>query len=152
MKGYLMNSLIKRVLAIILAVSTVFCLVGCVEADPTLLNEKVTAMIDLSVEHDAVTRYSMLYPGVTDADTYLSTVELIDDYFPVTAGYTWELQQWNITKGTKNSVEIYDGQYKVEFDGRVFFIIATWRSDSDGEGFTRFQIVSEEDQIAAKNN
>ena len=152
MKGYPMKSLIKRFLLIILAASIGICLTGCVDADPTLLNEKVTTMIALSIEHDTESRYSMLYPGVIDVDTYRSTAKMIDEYFPVTANYTWELQQWNATKGLGNPVEIYDGQYKISFDGKTFYAYVVWRSDSGGDGFTRFQIVSEEDQIAAKGN
>ena len=140
-KKYIM----KRILAIILAVSIVSCLAGCSKVTPSLLTEKVTEMIDLSVDRDTESRYALLYPDVTDIDTYRITTEMIDDYFPVTEGYTLELQQWNITKGVNNKTEIHEGEYKAEFDGNVFYINAVWRSDSDGEGFVRFWVVSEEE-------
>lgn len=147
-----MKNLKRRVLSIFLVALITICLVGCAKSDLGLLNEKVVAMIDLSVEHNSENGFSMLYPGVTDIATYRSTAKMIDDYFPVTADYTWELQQWNVMKGIgSNPTVIYKGQYKVEFDGKVFYIYVTWQSDSDGEGFTQFQIVSEEDLNAAKN-
>ena len=148
----LIKSLTRRSLAIILAVSAVFCLAGCARVDPTFLNEKVTAMIDLCIEHDTPSRYSMLYPGVTDMEAYQNTAELTDQYFPVTTGYTWRLQQWKVTKSVNRSNVLYEGQYQVEFEGKVFYIYAVWRSDSNGEGFTRFQIIDEKDWTAEQNN
>ena len=147
-----MRNLLRRFLASMLVVLLVFCIVGCTKADRNLLNEKVTAMIDLIIKHDTEAMYSMLYPGAMDVETYLSTAELIDDYFPVTVGYTWNLQQLNVRKGVNEPYKIYDGQYKVEFDEKVFYIVATWRSDSDGEGFMRFQILNEEDWVAAQKS
>ncbi len=147
-----MKTYSKRFLAIISVVLIAFCLAGCAKADPKLLDEKVAEMIDLSVARDIDARYSMLYPGVTDAETYRSTAEQIDSYFPVTAGYTLDLQEWYYTKGLTDGSETYEGKYKAEFDGKVFFIVVTWYHNADGEGFTRFRIVSEEDMNAANGN
>ncbi|MBO7375579.1 MAG: hypothetical protein J6V01_00645 [Clostridia bacterium] len=147
-----MKSSTVRFFAVLSVVLIAFCLAGCAKADPKLLSEKVTEMIDLSVARDTDARFSMLYPGVTDADTYRSTAEQIDNYFPVTAGYTLELQEWYFTKGLINENETYEGEYKVEFDGKVFYVAVTWYHDSAGEGFTRFRVVSEEELNAARNN
>ena len=146
-----MTTIKRCIITILLSVLLVSCLAGCTIANPSLLNEKVVAMIDYTVQQDTENGYAMLYPGVSDADTYRSTAKQIYEYFPVTAGYTWELQQWHITQGINNSASVYEGQYKVEFDGKLFYVIAIWRSDSDEEGFTRFQVASEEDWNAANS-
>ncbi len=147
-----MRSWTKRVFALLLAAIYVICLAACSsKAEPTLLNEKVTAMIDLDASHDAEGAYAMLYPGVTDRETFCSTAEKMYEYFPVTAGYSWKLGQWEYTKGLSNGSEVYEGQYEVSFDERVFLIHAVWRSDEGGSGFTRFQVVSREDWLAAQS-
>ena len=146
-----MNMMKRRIITIILAALIVFCFTGCTIANPTVLNEKMVAMLDLSVQRDTESRFALLYPGVTDEDTYRSTAQQIDEYFPVTEGYTWELQQWHITKSITISSVVYEGQYKVGFDGKVFYLLVIWRSDSGGEGFTKFQVISEEEWVAANN-
>lgn len=146
-----MRALTKRIVATLLAAVFAICLVACFKADPALLNEKVTEMIDLDVAHDAKGGYAMLYPGVTDQETFCSTADKIYEYFPVTAGYSWKLGQWHYTKGLSNGSEVYEGQYEVSFDGRVFLIYAVWQSDEGGSGFIKFQIVSQEDWLAAQS-
>ena len=142
------NSLLLRTLAVILAVCLAACLAGCAKGDPELLNEKVVKLLDLDAARDTETAYSMLYPGVTDLEAYRTSAEKIYEYFPVSADYTWELLEWNVTKSITNSNEIYDGRYKVTFDGQVFYVYAVWRSDPNGSGFTRCQVVSEADWLA----
>ena len=146
-----MKPLTKRTLSVLLAVVCIACLAACSKADPALLTEKVTAMLDLDVARDAEGGYAMLYPGMTDRDTYLATADQIYAYFPVTAGYTCKLGQWNYTKALGSGAEVYEGLYDVSFDEQVFLIYAVWRSDKDGAGFTKFQIVSEEDYLAAQS-
>ena len=83
-----MRALTKRIVAILLAAVCAICLVACFKADPALLNEKVTEMIDLDVAHDAKGGYAMLYPGVTAQDTSCSTAHKISQYAHVTARYS----------------------------------------------------------------
>ena len=146
-----MKNLTSRFLALALAASFVFCLAGCSKADLTLLNEKTVAMLDLSVERDTEGRFSMIYPGVTDIESYRSTAEMMDEYFPITSGYTWKRLEWHITTDLSKSSKFYDGLYQVVFDENVFYLYATWRADRDGEGFTNFQIVNEAEWEAAQN-
>ncbi len=146
-----MRALTKRIVSMLLAVACAICFAACSKADPALLNEKVTAMIDLDAAHDAEGAYAMLYPGVIDAETFCSTAEKMYEYFPVTAGSSWKLGQWEYTKGLSNGSEVYEGQYEVSFDERIFLIHAVWRSDEGGSGFTRFQVVSQEDWRAAQS-
>ena len=134
------------------AILLIFGLPGCSAPDPTLLNEKVVEMIDRDAAHDPEGAYAMLYPGVTDRETFLSTIEWIYEYFPVTEGYTWELEQWNSTKQLAGGdLVTQNGIYRVEFEGRTFHVVAVWRSDENGSGFTRFQVINEEDWATVQN-
>ena len=147
-----MKTLTKRILALLLAAMCLLCLAACAKKEPTFLNEKVTAMIDCDVAHDPVGGFALLYPGVTDLETFTATAEQMYAYFPVTAGYTWKLGRWNYTKAMSSGNEVYEGEYEVTFDGRTVLIYAVWRSDEGGAGFTRFQVVSQEDYLAAQQN
>ena len=147
-----MKTQMKRIIALLLAAWCLACLAACASKEPTLLNEQVTAMIDCDVVHDAEGGFALLYPGVTDRETYLATAEKMYAYFPVTAGYAWKLGRWNYTKAMSSGDEVYEGEYEVIFDGRTFLIYAVWRSDEGGAGFTRFQVVSQEDYLAAQQS
>ena len=147
-----MKLLTKRFIALLLAAVCLLCLAACTKKEPTLLNEKVTAMIDCDVAHDPETGYALLYPGVTDHETFIATAEKMYAYFPVTAGYTWKLGRWNYTKAMSSGKEVYEGEYEVTFDDRTFLVYAVWRSDEGGVGFTRFQVVSQEDYLAAQQS
>ena len=137
-----MNSLLKRTIVVLLLVSMAFCAAGCKSTD--VLDEKVVAMIDCNVAHEPESGYDLLYPGVQDREEYIAAFDKIDEYFPVTAGYTWVRQKTTVTKGS-DSYEIIEGQYKIEFDGQVFHIYAAWRSDLKGSGFVVFRIFNEDD-------
>ncbi|MBQ6074959.1 MAG: hypothetical protein IJK86_02280 [Lachnospiraceae bacterium] len=146
-----MKSFQKRFLALVLAISCTVCLAGCGAADPKPLNEKVVQMLGHFIAHDIDGAYAMFYPDVTDRNTFTATMKSSYAYFPITEGYSYKLLNFESTKSiTGNAVTIYQGQYKIEFDGRVFYGKAVWRSDTGGSGFTNFQIVSEEDRIAAQ--
>ena len=146
-----MRTRLRHFLVLFFALCFVLCFAGCtIKADISFLNEKVVEMIDLEVKHDTEGAYALLYPGVMDPEAYRSTVNQIYEYFPVTEGYKWELKQWNVTKGVNNDDKTYEGQYNVEFDGKVFLIFVDWHSDKEGSGFRRFQIVSEEDWNASQ--
>ncbi len=146
-----MKGLKRCILVLLLAVACVACLAACSKKEPALLNEKVVEMIDLDVTRDAEGGFAMLYPGVTDKETFCATADQVYAYFPVTAGYSWKLGQWNYIQRLSDKAEVYEGQYEISFDGRVFLIFAVWQTDASGSGFTRFQIVSQEDYLAAQS-
>ena len=146
-----MKKRIVTVAAMLLAAACIVCLWGCAAGSPELLDEKVGAMIDADAARDAERSFSMIYPGAADREAYDAAAEAIFGYFPVTADYSAERQQWNVSKGLFGGSEVYNGQYRVEFGERVFYIYAVWRSDKNGSGFTQFQIVSEEDMLAAQS-
>ena len=157
------ETLTKRLISLLLVVFCTFCLGGCAvrfyadgkmpvkiisnNENVQLLNSKVSELIDCDVARDSESAYSLLYPEVTDSETFSETAKLIYDYFPVTEGYTMELLQWDRYVGTgKNADESFmSGQYKIEFDGNLFYAFVTWRRDSEGEGFTQFRVINEED-------
>ena len=145
-----MKAAAKRFFSVLLFLSFLACLSGCAKVDPSFLTGKVTEMIDLSISHDVDGKYALLHPGVTDRETFGHTDELLREYFPVVAGYSCEMQQYNQTKGINNDLEVYEGLYLVQFEGQSFRIIARWRSDPEGSGFTEYRIFNEEDWQAAQ--
>lgn len=147
-----MKKLIKYVVAVLLLTSIIVAASGCASASPAFLNDKVKEMIDLDVAQDTDGAYAMLYPGTTDKETHDATAKKIYEYFPVVEGYTCEVEQWKVSKGVGNGIAVYEGQYKVEFDGKLFIVLAAWRTDNEGSGFTRFQIINEDDWNAAQKN
>ena len=147
-----MKSYMKHLFAILLIVSIAFSLGGCSKSvDSGALDEKVKEMIDCYAAHDMSGQYSMIYPGIIDQDEYKSVAEELYEYFPVTSGYTLELQQFRATKRVGSSSQnILEGQYKVEFEGKIFYIAVSWQSDKEASGFTAFRAVNEEEWNAAQ--
>ncbi len=148
----MMKRSVLFLLAAFLVLSSVVCLTGCAKrSSATTLKEKVVAMIDCDVAQDTEGAYALLYPGVMDFETYRTTAEQIYEYFPVTAGYTCQMQAWNATNTIgAHAAKTYEGRYKVEFDEKTFYILVTWRSDKNGSGFTGFQILNEADWLASQ--
>ncbi len=153
-----MKKRMKRVLAVLLAAAVLAGLAGCGSkkapapdpsaAEPTLLNEKLTEMLDRDAARDADGAYALIYPGFAEPESFRTAEKSLYEYFPVTAGYTWEVIEWNTTKGPVEGSEITEGHYWVEFDGKGFHVYATWRADQDKGGFTEFRVVSQEDWAA----
>ena len=142
------NSL--RITILLFLTAVILGSMGCTKRDPSFLNGKVAEMIDCDVVHDEEHAYALLYPGVTDHDTFASTAESIYEYFPVTADYELTLTAWDFRTGIGNGNEVLKGQYRVEFDGKAFIVTATWLSDEGGSGFTEFRVASEEDLNSAQ--
>ncbi len=145
-----MKHMPRKILIIVLIVAFAFCITGCGGKKGALLDEKVSGMIDCLVAQDGDGAYAYIYPEDTLKDSFLSTVEDIYEYFPVTPGYTVEREGYSYKKSLNSGSDIIEGQYKVEFDGNVFYIIASWRSDDKGSGFTTFYAFNEEDWAKAK--
>ena len=156
-----MNNKTNRIISLFLVILLVFCLGGCAPKGNSgssilnnekvqLLNEKFVELIDCDVAHDSESAYALLYPGVTDSETFNETAQSIYVYFPVTEDYTWELLNWDIyigktIVGKKEASNYMTGQYKIEFGENVYYAFVTWRYDSEAEGFTQFRIISEKD-------
>jgi hypothetical protein len=151
-----MRHILAALLAVVLAVGTAGC--GSKEppapdpavSEPVLLNEKLVEMLELYAARDPDGGYTLIYPGVTDLATQRAAAEAAYEYFPVTAGYTWDVIEWSAYKGPVEGSEITEGHYWVESDGKGFHVYATWRADSDRSGFTEFQVVSQEDWAAGQ--
>lgn len=128
-------------------------LTGCSAISSDALDARVRQMLDLEVKGDCDASYALLYPGVTDEDTYRETFTQILEYFPITEGYTITLEHYGKTKRIGTDAGTYeDGQYKVEFDGQVFHAFVEYRSNKQGSGFTMFRIVSQQDLVGAADN
>jgi len=128
-------------------------LTGCAGISSNALDARVRQMLDLEVKGDCDASYALLYPGVTDEDTYRETFAQILEYFPITEGYTMTMEHYGRTKRIGTDAGIYeDGQYKVEFDGQVFHAFVEYRSNKQGSGFTMFRIVSQQDLVGAADN
>ena len=128
-------------------------LTGCGAISSGALDARVRQMLDLDVKGDCDASYALLYPGVTDEETYRETFTQILEYFPVTEGYTMTLEHYGRTKRIGTDAGTFeDGQYKVEFDGQVFHAFVEYRSDKQGSGFTMFRIVSQQDLAGAADN
>ena len=149
-----MKSINRKVLfclaaALVLAVT----LSGCAAISSDDLDAHVRQMLDLDVKGDAEASYALLYPGVTDEETYKETFAQILEYFPITEGYTITLEHYGRTKRIGSDAGTYeDGQYKVEFDGQVFHAYVEYRSNKQGSGFTMFRIVSQQDMVGTADN
>ena len=115
------------------------------DEDVKQLKGKVAEMIDHIAARDYERAYSMLYPGVTDKETFDFVAEQIHEYFPVTEGYTLEIVQWDKYTGSNIDNNFIQAQYKVEFDESVFYIGVNWRYNDEGNGFTQFLVVNEEE-------
>ena len=128
-------------------------LVGCAGISSDALDARVQQMLDLDVKGDCEASYALLYPGVTDEETYRKTFAQILEYFPVTEGYTMTMEHYGRTKriGT-DAGTLEDGQYKVEFDGQVFHAYVEYVTNKQGSGFTLFRIVSQQDLVGAADN
>ena len=105
-----MNKKTNRIISLFLVILLVFCLGGCAPKGNSgssilnnekvqLLNEKFVELIDCDVAHDSESAYALLYPGVTDSETFNETAQSMYVYFPVTEDYTWELVNWDIYIG-----------------------------------------------------
>jgi hypothetical protein len=142
-----MKKMIKYVTALVLAAMLILSFTSCAGANPKIMSEKVTEIIDRFVDRDVDGIYAMFYPGAVDKDEYYAMCDASFEYFPVTAGYTCKMEDWYATFGiiSKNNPSQWEGRYKVEFDGLTYRIIVTWLTDSEASGFTRFRVLNEED-------
>ena len=128
-------------------------LAGCGAISSDALDARVRQMLDLDVKGDCEASYALLYPGVTDEETYRKTFAQILEYFPITEGYTMTLEHYGRTKRIGTDAGTFeDGQYKVEFDGHVFHVFVDYKSNKQGSGFTMFRIVSQQDLAGAADN
>ena len=128
-------------------------LAGCGAISSDALDARVRQMLDLDVKGDCEASYALLYPGVTDEETYRETFAQILEYFPITEGYTMTMEHYGRTKRIGTDAGTFeDGQYKVEFDGQVFHVYVDYKSDKQGSGFTMFRIVSQQDLAGAADN
>ena len=128
-------------------------LTGCSTISSDELDARVRQMLDLDAKGDCDASYALLYPGVTDEETYKETFAQILEYFPVTEDYTMTLEHYGKTTriGT-DAGTVEDGQYKVEFDGQVFHAYVEYVTNKQGSGFTMFRIVSQQDLAVAADN
>ena len=126
-------------------------LTGCGAVSSDALDAHVREMLDLDVKGDCEASYALLYPGLTDEETYKKTFAQILEYFPVTEGYTMTMEHYGRTKriGT-DAGTVEDGQYKVEFDGQVFHAYVEYVTNKQGSGFTVFRIVSQQERKRGK--
>ena len=143
----------KCILCLAAVLLIALLLTGCSAISSDSLDAHVRQMLDLDVKGDCEASYALLYPGVTDEETYKETFAQILEYFPITEGYTMTMEHYGRTKRIGSDAGTYeDGQYKVEFDGQVFHAFVEYRSDKQGSGFTMFRIVSQQDLAGAAEN
>lgn len=137
-----------RATAVLLLLALVFSLSGCAGIDTDAMEPRVRAMLDCDVAGDVEGSFELLYPGVTDEESYRKTFQQIQEYFPITEGYTLNLEKFNVTKqvGTQSRT-VETAQYRVEFDGQVFYVYTEYVSDKLSSGFAVFRIVSQIDMI-----
>lgn len=143
----------KFILCVAAALVLALLLTGCAAISSDALDAHVRQMLDLDVKGDCEASYALLYPGVTDEETYRETFAQILEYFPISEGYTMTLEHYGKTKRIGTDAGTYeDGQYKVEFDGQVFHAYVEYRSNKQGSGFTMFRIVSQQDLVGTADN
>lgn len=143
----------KYILCVAAALVLALLLTGCAAISSDALDAHVRQMLDLDVKGDCEASYALLYPGVTDEETYRETFAQILEYFPISEGYTMTLEHYGKTKRIGTDAGTYeDGQYKVEFDGQVFHAYVEYRSNKQGSGFTMFRIVSQQDLVGTADN
>ena len=87
-----------RVTAALLLLVLAFSLAGCAGIDTDAMEQRVRAMLDCDVTGDVEGSFALLYPGVTDEENYRKTFQQIQEYFPITEGYTLSLEKYNVTK------------------------------------------------------
>lgn len=148
-----MNKNHRYILCLVAVLQLTLLLTGCAGISSDALDARVRQMLDLEVKGDCDASYALLYPGVTDEDTYRETFAQILEYFPITEGYTVTMEHYGRTKRVGTDAGTFeDGQYKVEFDGQVFHAFVEYRSNKQGSGFTMFRIVSQQDLVGAADN
>ncbi len=144
----------RKILFCLAAVLLVFVLLaGCAAVNSDAMDAHVRQMLDLDVKGDAEASYALLYPGVTDEETYRNSFAQIQAYFPITEGYTMTLEHYGKTKQIGTDSGTYESaQYKVEFDGQVFHVYVDYKSNKQGSGFTMFRVVSQLDLAGPTEN
>ena len=148
-----MSKKYKYLLCLATVLLLALLLTGCAGISSDALDARVRQILDLNVKGDCDASYALLYPGVTDEDTYRETFAQILEYFPITEGYTVTMEHYGRTKRVGTDAGTFeDGQYKVEFDGQVFHAFVEYRSNKQGSGFTMFRIVSQQDLVGAADN
>lgn len=134
----------KKILALSLALALVFALGACAAMDK--LGEPLTAQVEkmlaCQLAGDEAGAYALLYPGVIDEESYHGLFAQICDYFPLTEPYELSLQRINKNANITAKQTVLEGQYLVEFDGQAFYLLVSYVSGPDGEGFQTFRIIN----------
>lgn len=146
---------IMKCLLIVLTMALLFALSACSGKNDTALptaEEKVQQMLECQKQGDAAGAYALLYPGIVDLETYTGVFQQICEYCPLTDGFTTERTGYDVFNRVGSSPKaIVNLSYTLVNDGTEYLISAAYQTDSEGEGFTRFQLISRADYDAAAN-
>ncbi len=143
-------STLRRTGALFLLLALTLMLAGCDMLKTEDMEQRVRAMLDRDVAGDREGSYALLFPGITDEDAYRESFPQIQEYFPITEGYSLTLESYHITKeiGTSRRT-VEDAEYRVSFDEQEFKIYVQYVTEAKRAGFTEFRVVSQRDLIGA---
>ena len=144
------QSTLCRAGALFLLLALTLTLAGCDMLKTEDMEQRVRAMLDMDVAGDREGSYALLFPGITDEDAYRESFPQIQEYFPITEGYSLTLESYHITKeiGTSRRT-VEDAEYRVSFDEQEFIIYVQYVTEAKRAGFTEFRVVSQRDLIGA---
>lgn len=144
------QSTLCRAGALFLLLALTLTLAGCDLLKTEDMEQRVRAMLDRDVAGDREGSYALLFPGITDEETYREIFPQIQEYFPITEGYSLTLESYHITRqiGTSRRT-VEDAEYRVSFDEQEFKIYVQYVTEAKRAGFTEFRVVSQRDLIGA---
>ena len=73
------RSILRRTGALFLLLTLTFALAGCAMLKTEDMDQRVRAMLDLDVAGDREGSYTLLFPGITDEETFREIRGLRDD-------------------------------------------------------------------------
>jgi len=135
--------LLKRSSCLVLVLTIL--ITGCFSVKPDLLNERVNGMLNKLIAKDVEGMYELIYPVGMEYKAFLSFVEELFVYFPITEGYTWKLKQYDRYIGVNKKEDWENGQYLVQTGAANYYVQVKWYSNENGSGFSIFQVFNEAD-------
>jgi len=122
---------------------------GAVKETSDFMKGKTSEFLDCIIRHDLDGLYALCYPDSVERGQLEEFEKQFFDYCPVAEGYELSTEgiKVNKTVGT-NSADTITADYKLTFNGEVYYINAEYVKTSGGEGFKAFWVSSEEDHKA----
>ena len=146
----MLKSILRRTGTLILLLALSLTMAGCDMLKTDAMEQRVRAMLDTVAAGDREGSYALLFPGITDEETYQEAFQQMQAYFPIAEGYFLTLENYHITRWIGARFQIVeDAEYQVRFDEQEFRIYVQHVTEVKRAGFTEFRVVSQKDLLGA---